>query len=272
MRLLLLLFCLQTTALMAAPRVVTSITPLQEVTAALMAGIAIPETIIPQQASVHHFALRPSHMRQLQQADLVIWIDRRFEAGFQRIAQTLPERNLQLELLPALGIESDDGHIWYSATRLQQVIELVRARLVQIDPDNESSYRVNAERLSAAVAEWRAETRALLQNRQPRFITDHAFSSHLQADLDVAPIANIHDRHDAHGGLRELGQIEQRLSLQPAACLLTLESPPAPLAAEIARKYGLETIDLTKLSARDSETPAIIHRLQRLTDALLRCS
>lgn len=272
MRLLLLLLCLQTTALWAAPRVVTSIAPLQEVTAALMTGIGNPEVIIPNQASAHHFAFRPSHMRKLQQADLVIWIDRNFEAGFQRIAQTLPERTVQLELMPALGIDSDDGHIWYSATRLLQVIELVSARLLQIDPHNGTRYRANAERLSAEIAAWRAESQTLLQNSQPRFITDHAFSGHLQADLGYAPIANIHDQHDAHGGLRDLGEIEQRLRLQPANCLLTLESPPAPLAAEIAQKYRLETIDLTKVSAQNAQTPAIIQRLQRLTEALLRCS
>ena len=69
---------------------VTSIAPLQEITAALMAGVASPQSIIAGDASAHHFALRPSHMRLLQQADLVIWIDRHFEAGFNRVAETLP--------------------------------------------------------------------------------------------------------------------------------------------------------------------------------------
>ena len=102
MPLLILLLCLQVTPVLAAsPRVVTSIVPLQEVTAALMVGVAIPEAIIAEQASAHHFALRPSHMRLLQQADLVIWIDRGFESGFQRISQVLPGNTVQLELLPA---------------------------------------------------------------------------------------------------------------------------------------------------------------------------
>ncbi len=102
MRLLLLLLCLQSAAVAAAPRVVTSIAPLQELTAALMEGIAGPDTIIEEKSSAHHFALRPSHMRLLQQADLVIWIDSDFEAGLRRIAETLPRRHARL-MLPALG-------------------------------------------------------------------------------------------------------------------------------------------------------------------------
>ena len=272
MRILLLLLCLQTAAAAASPRVVTSIAPLQEITEALMDGVGKPQTIIGAQGSVHHFAFRPSHMRMLQQADLVIWIDRHFEASFLQVAQILPSATVQLELMPELGIASDDGHIWYSAPRLQQVIDAITARLVRLDPANAARYRDNAARLSAAVAAWRADSEARLKNRQPRFVTDHVFSTHLQADQGFAPIASIHDQHDDHGGLRELGRIEQSLRQQPARCLLTLESPPAPLAAELAQKYRLEIIDLGAITGADDGTPAIIRRLQRLSSALLHCS
>ncbi len=82
MRIFILLLCLQSAALCAAPRVVTSIAPLHELTAAIMRDVGEPALIIKDQASAHHFAFKPSHMRLLQQADLVIWVGRQFEAGF----------------------------------------------------------------------------------------------------------------------------------------------------------------------------------------------
>lgn len=272
MRLLLFLFCVQASAVLAAPRVVTSIVPLQELTMAVMAGVAIPKAIIPAQASAHHFALRPSHMQALQQADLVIWVDRQFEAGFLRISQVLPSTISQLELQPALGLDTADGHIWYSEPLLQQVVRLVSDRLVELDPDNQLRYRENAERLSAAISAWRADSVAQLQGREPRFITDHQFLSHMQDDLGFTAVASIHDQHDGHAGLRELGEIEQRLREQSANCLFTMESPVAPLALELAQKYQLKIIDLTP-PVNDNAPPAdLISRLQRLTDALLECS
>ena len=276
MRLLLLLICLpvylQCTAALAAPRVVTSIAPLQEIAASLMADIANPQAIIADGASTHHFSFRPSHMRLLQQADLVIWIDRHFEAGFQRVAETLPRTTTQLEILPALGIDSGDGHLWFSPQRLQQLIEIISARLVELDPDNQAHYRSNADHLSGAIAIWRADTLAEIDPRQPRFITDHEFTSHLQADMGYAAIATIHDQHDGHSGLRELAAIEQRLRQQPANCLLTLESPAAPLALELAQKYHLKVITVVPAAADDEQQPAIIRRLQGLASALRACS
>jgi ABC-type Zn uptake system ZnuABC Zn-binding protein ZnuA len=211
-------------------------------------------------------------MRLLQQADLVIWIGRNFEAGFQRVAETLPRSTAQLEILPTLGIEGGDGHIWYSPARLQQLIEIITARLVEIDADNQARYRDNASRLSRAIASWRAATLAETGTRQPRFITDHEFTGHLQADMGYAAIATIHDRHDGHSGLYELKQIEQRLRQKPANCLLTLESPASPLALELAQKYHLKVITLVPASADDSRQPATIRRLQGLAAALRECS
>jgi zinc transport system substrate-binding protein len=265
-------FCLLPATTLAAARVVTSIAPLQEITTELMRGVTSPQPIITDGASAHHFAFRPSHMRLLQQADLVIWIDRNFESGFQRVAETLPKSVEQLEVLPALGIDSDDGHIWYSPKQLQLLIAVITTRLVQIDPENETLYRHNSNQLSTEIADWRTETLAQMGDRQPRFITDHAFTSHFEIDMGYPAIATIHDHHDDHGGLRELGEIEELLRRQPANCLLTLESSPSPLALELAQKYHLRVISLSSTQALDSQQPAIIQRLQRLALALYECS
>ncbi len=275
MRLILLTcltLCLLPATSLAAARVVTSIAPLQEITTELMRGVASPQSIITDGASAHHFAFRPSHMRLLQQADLVIWIDRNFESGFQRIAETLPKSVEQLEVLPALGVDSDDGHIWYSTKQLQRLIAVITTRLVQIDPQNETLYRNNANQLTTKIASWRTETLAQMSDRQPRFITDHEFTSHFETDMGYPAIATIHDHHDDHGGLRELGEIEELLRQQPANCLLTLESSPSSLALELARKYHLKVISMSSTQALDSQQPAIIQRLQRLALALYECS
>ncbi len=265
-------FCLLPATTLAAARVVTSIAPLQEITTELMRGVTSPQSIITDGASAHHFAFRPSHMRLLQQADLVIWIDRNFESGFQRVAETLPKSVEQLEVLPALGINSDDGHIWYSPKQLQLLIAVITTRLVQIDPQNETLYRNNANQLSTEIEGWRTATLAKMSDRQPRFITDHEFTSHFETDMGYPAIATIHDHHDDHGGLQELGEIEELLRQQPANCLLTLESSPSSLALELARKYHLKVISMSSTQALDSQQPAIIQRLQRLALALYECS
>jgi len=271
MRLCVLLLCLHSAALAAAPRVVTSITPLYEITAAIMTGVAEPGLIIDSQASAHHFAFKPSHMRSLQQADLVIWIDRHFEAGFSRVPEILPSSAQQLELMPALGLAGGDGHIWYSPRLLLRSIEIISTALARLDPENQKLYQANAAALMQDIRAWRHETRRLWQNRQPRFVTDHNFTAYFEQDIGLRSIATVHDQHSDHGGLKDLERLDNILRQFPAACLLTLQNTASPLARSFARKYGLKIVSIPLEPVSDPAQPLILQRLAQLTAALQGC-
>ncbi|MDH3389325.1 MAG: metal ABC transporter substrate-binding protein [Gammaproteobacteria bacterium] len=271
MRLILLLLCLQSGVLCAAPRVVASIVPLQELAAALMAGIAGPETIMEDHASIHHFALKPSHMRRLQQADLVIWIERNFEAGFNRLPEILPASTRQLELLPLLGIDPGQGHIWYSPQRLMQSAELIAAALQELDPGNRETYQHNSDALLAEISLWRSQARARLQTLPLAYVTDHAFLGHFEQDMGLAAIATLHDQHDSHGGLHDLNRVEALLRQSPASCLLTVATPPGPLARRLAHKYRLKIVNVAAMPLARENPVKVLQRLDRLLAGLASC-
>lgn len=271
MRLFILLLCLQSTAASAAPRVVTSVVPLQELTASIMKGIAEPDLIIENLVSTHHFAFKPSHMRLLQQADLVIWIGRRFEAGFNRLPEFLPGSARPLELIPELGINNGDGHIWYSPEHLLHSIEIIATALMELDPVHQAQYRTNADELANAIARWRRDTKAKWQDKHPRFIVDHAFTNHYEADMNLRAIATIHDQHDIRGGFKDLKRIETRLVSSPAACILTLEHPASPLAQSLAQKYQIEIVNVLLVETDRQQAPLTVQRLEQLSMALLKC-
>jgi len=211
MRYLLLLLCLCAGTGLAAPRVVTSIVPLQEISATLMAGIASPEVIIDRDASAHHFALKPSHMRRLQRADLVIWLDDHFESGFHAIAGTLPATTRRLELIPKIDPGIDDGHVWYSPELIARIAGLIGAALEELDPDRRAIYRQNRNGLLRALSEWReAALRAGLPDVK-KVVSEHDFTIHFTAAFDLAPIPSVHDEHHDQGGLKKLGELEQTL-------------------------------------------------------------
>lgn len=271
MRYLILLLGLYAASLAAAPRVVTSIAPVHELTAAIMRGAGEPELLIERGASPHHFSFRPSHLRRLERADLVIWIDRRFESGFARLPGILPARVARLELLPLLGARGDDGHIWYSARRLLVAVGLIRDELIRLDPPHADLYRDNAAELGSEIERWRERLARELGERRVAVLTDHAFLDYLGAEFGALAIASIHDRHDNHGGIRHLHEIEAWLREQRPRCLLSQESMPAALADRLAREFGLEVIDIESPGASGGE-PGIVARLERLRAALERCA
>lgn len=271
MRCFIFLLCLYSAAASASPRVVTSIVPLQELGAAIMSGSAEPDVIIEDHASVHHFAFKPSDMRLLQQADLVIWIDSQFEAGFNKVPALLSKSARSLELAPALGVGGDDGHIWYSPTLLLRSGAIIAEALVALDPQNRARYQANAAKLATALETWRRKTSSILQKQQPLFVTDHAFTAYFEQDLVVAAIATVHDQHHDHGGIRDLNRLDATLTEQAPKCLLTLQSPPSALAHSVAQKFGLEVINVTLQKVVNPEQPRILQRLQKLLTALQQC-
>lgn len=271
MRIIIILMCLHCAAAGAAPRVVTTIPPLQELTAALMADVGEPEVLIDSHAAVHHFALKPSQLRRLQQADLVIRVGGNFESGFDRLVEILPASVRQLELLPALGMDPDDGHFWYAPDALRASVDAITAALALGDPANRNKYEANAVALITAIEQWRNRIEARLGQRPVRVVTDHDFLAQFARAFGLDPIDSIHDRHDDHAGLKQLLRLETGLQQRGVACLLTQSPEVSPLAAALARKYRLSIIDIGRGRSPVEFPPTLLARLERLGDALEQC-
>lgn len=56
------------------PQVVTDIAPIGSIVARMMLDVGTPTVLIPEGASPHDYALRPSEARALTDADLIVWI------------------------------------------------------------------------------------------------------------------------------------------------------------------------------------------------------
>lgn len=256
---------------LGSPKVETSFVPLQEISAAIMGDIASPGVIIDGNASAHHFALKPSHLSRLQQADLVIWLDDHFESGFHNLNDSLPASTRRLQLMPLIASKDRDGHVWYSPARVSEVAGLIAKTLEDLDPGNQSIYRKNQATLSAALTEWRGRVVNQGLPSTNNVITDHDFLRHFVHDFGIAPVPSIHDSHDDHGGLKEVGRLEKEITSNDISCLVALEYPLSPLAQRLVNKYQLEVVNLTAVEIeRDLYTP-IVGRLDRLVRALQAC-
>ncbi|WP_018955090.1 zinc ABC transporter substrate-binding protein ZnuA [Thioalkalivibrio sulfidiphilus] len=78
------LFALLLGSAQAAPQVVVSIKPVHDLVTGVTEGVTEPVLLVPGGASPHDYALRPSEMRALQQARVVIWVGPELETFLQR--------------------------------------------------------------------------------------------------------------------------------------------------------------------------------------------
>ena len=77
-----------------SPVVVTSIKPIHSIVSSLMSGIAEPELLLKSNNSAHTFHLKPSQIRLISDADLVITVDENFEIGLKKALKNINSDSL----------------------------------------------------------------------------------------------------------------------------------------------------------------------------------
>jgi len=271
MRYLLILSCLLPIVSHADISVVTSIRPLYQITAAIMQDVGKPELLIKHQHSTHHFAFKPSHFRLLQEADLAIWIDRNFESGFQRLPKLLPEATRQLELLPTLGLQGQDGHIWYSPALLLAIIDHISATLMGIDPGNRLIYERNQKNLRYEIIVLQQRMNNLLAEKKPSYLLDHDFLQHFEAEFATKAVNVIHDNHDQHGGIKALRQIEKSLMTQKVRCLISNEAEISSIGNNLAERFNLSPQTINSFAEEGPVSTRFIRHLQHFLGILQSC-
>ena len=83
----------------ADTKVVASIKPIHSLASYLMDGIGKPDLIVDGYASPHGFALKPSHAKMLQEADIVFWVGEDLENFLEKPLGSIAKKAEKIELL-----------------------------------------------------------------------------------------------------------------------------------------------------------------------------
>lgn len=223
--LLLLLLAWGSVSAMAAPRVATSIRPLQLIAAAVMDGVGQPELVLGAGQDPHEISLRPSERRLLADADLVLWVGPALEFPLQGILALRPAALLTAQTLPGIALlpvgDSIDPHLWLSLANAQVIAAALAERLAVLDPAQAARYQENLQRFDAALAATRADTQATLAAAHPTAwgVYHHAFL-YLEHEQELPAALTITDSHGNMPGVRALRATRQALAEQHLGCLL----------------------------------------------------
>lgn len=158
-------------AMAEVPQVVTDTPVVQSLVTTVMGDLAEPMLLLDRGADAHDFQLRPSQVRALAGADLVIWIgpemtpwlDRALQAGHDgEVIALLATPGTRLRVYDGDGLAATDPHAWLDPTILAAWIGRIADALSALDEGNATLYRANA-----AMAQARLE--ALDQTLADRF-------------------------------------------------------------------------------------------------------
>ncbi len=173
----------------AEVRLLTSIKPLQLIAAAVQDGVGVPDVLLPPGASPHHYALRPSDVRRVREADLLYWIGPDMEGFLPRVLDGRDKPDVAVQELPGLSLrhfgdshaghghghghehehdehghdQADDGlghdhdhrpgsldaHLWLLPANARVIAARMAADLANLDAANAARYAANLQAFEA---------------------------------------------------------------------------------------------------------------------------
>jgi len=87
-----------------APNVVADIAPVHSLVSLVMKGVGQPQMLIPQNASPHHYAMRPSEAKALQEANLVVYLGEDLTPWLEPLFETVAASAEPLDLSEVDGV------------------------------------------------------------------------------------------------------------------------------------------------------------------------
>jgi zinc transport system substrate-binding protein len=276
------------------PHVVASIAPIHSLVASVMEGAGEPELLIPAEVTEHDYALKPSDIRKIAGADLVVWIGESLEAYLVKPLET--EGVAQLELIEAEGIDPHafggadahegedvaeaeaeeheeehghahlglDPHVWLDPIRAVVAVKAVAEVLGQMDAENAGLYAANAKRTVAALEALDGEVRARLAPLADRpFITFHDGYSYFVERYGLRQVGQLMVHPEQLPGAASLSALRATVASEKVACVFAEPQFDPGVLRSLAGDADMKIGVLDTLGAGLAPGPALYGALLR---------
>ena len=229
------------------PQVVVTLKPIHALVSGVMQGVGEPSLLLSGGESPHTYSLKPSQMKQLQQAQLIVWVGSAIESFLVKPLQTVPKEVRQLSLLDVQGLhlhkarrggiweeehehhteaatdkEHLDQHIWLDPRNAQLIVQAVLEQLQQLDPAHSSRYAENASRLNARLD---ALDKNLMQQLKPfrtvALMVFHDAYQYFEERYGLNVVGAISISPENRPSAKRLHQLRERIQTAQVRCVFS---------------------------------------------------
>lgn len=234
----------------ASAAVVTSIRPLGFIASAIADGVTPTEVLLPDGASPHDFALRPSDIQRLRSADLVLWVGPDMEAFLTKaLVPISADRKLAISELPAVkpllmkGEDGDDHdhageahnhadddhghhhgeynmHVWLSPEVAKVTAIAIHDRLLELMPQNKDKLDANLRQFENLLTQTDKNVGNMLTPVQGKgYFVFHDAYGYFEKHYGLSPLGHFTVNPEIQPGAQRLHQIRTQLVEQKAVCV-----------------------------------------------------
>jgi zinc transport system substrate-binding protein len=226
------------------PDIVTTIRPIHSLVAGLTEPMSTPVLLIDEPQSPHQYHLKPSDVKKLNQADLVIYAGPQVESLMQKLFSRLPDKHViawsaipGMTLYPGRALHPDDhghqehdldGHLWLSIENAKTFVRYLLPLLIELDSENSNLYRTNADKLIARLDRHQQIIREQLAGvADTPFLQFHDAFQYFEREFGLSGGHFFTSGAEHKIGIRRLREIRQAIVDTPIHCIY-YEPPTVP--------------------------------------------
>ncbi|WES70673.1 zinc ABC transporter substrate-binding protein ZnuA [Superficieibacter sp. HKU1] len=230
--------------------VVASIKPLGFIASAIADGVTDTQVLLPDGASEHDYSLRPSDVKRLQNADLVVWIGPDMEAFMTKSVKGTPEAKKVTiaelaKVKPLLQKGSDDDgdehdhdhddgensdhhhhhgdynmHLWLSPEIAQASAVAIHEKLVELMPQSRAKLDANLQAFEAQLAATDKQVGTELAPLKGKgYFVFHDAYGYYEKHYGLTPLGHFTVNPEIQPGAQRLHEIRTQLVEQKATCV-----------------------------------------------------
>ncbi|MEW8026453.1 MAG: zinc ABC transporter substrate-binding protein [Candidatus Thiodiazotropha sp.] len=301
---LILVLCSLTGNAHGALNVVVSLKPAHSLLASLMLDVAEPKLLLDDSQSPHSMSLKPSQIRMLNQADLIVWVGNTLEPALSRLLerrsyeaaiislletpdlQLLPVRNRREWTAHGHAHDHDDNqpdrvinpvmfdnHIWLSPENAATMVRHLTQKLIELDKAHSAVYRKNSRNLLNRLDTIDNEIRTELEPvTNTPYVVFHDAYQYFEAHYGMRTLGTVNISPEQSSGARHIHRLRQTIKERGARCLFTEPQFEPKLAHTLLEGLAVSIGELDPLGKQLPPGPDCYFSLMKeLADNLLDC-
>ncbi|KFD21295.1 zinc transport system substrate-binding protein [Yokenella regensburgei] len=230
--------------------VVASLKPLGFIASAIADGVTDTQVLLPDGASEHDYSLRPSDVKRLQNADLVVWIGPEMEAFMDKSTQSIaPEKKVTIAQLDAVkpllmkgadddhdehGHDHDNSeksdahhhhgdynmHLWLSPEIARLSAVAIHDKLVELMPQRRAKLDDNLKAFEESLNQTDKQvSNELAPLKGKGYFVFHDAYGYYEKHYGLTPLGHFTVNPEIQPGAQRLHEIRTQLVEQKATCV-----------------------------------------------------
>lgn len=283
---------LAATAMLTLPAhavtVLTSIKPIQMIATELTEGVTKPDVLLQNNASPHDYALRPSDVKKVAAADLVIWYGHDLESFLEKVV-TDKGNTLTISEIPDLSLRkfgsehahdhdghnhgTHDPHFWLGIETVQQVANAIAHKLAEIDPEHAATYAENLNKFEVQLKATDAEIKQQLTPVKDKgYFVFHDAYGYFEERYDLNQMGHFTVSPDRKPGAKTLIHIRKTFGTGDVACVFSEPQFTPAVIESVMRGSDVKTGILDPLGSEiDVKSGSYFEFLQGMSNSFSQC-